>query len=73
MTRTPASPKRQNGATLLFALLTLVALMLSTLALVRSTDIAALLMGNLGFKQDATASSEQAARQAVALAAGKFG
>lgn len=66
MTRTPASPKRQNGATLLFALLTLVALMLSTLALVRSTDIAALLMGNLGFKQDATASSEQAARQAVA-------
>lgn len=66
MTRTPASPKRQHGATLLFALLTLVALMLSTLALVRSTDIAALLMGNLGFKQDATASSEQATREAVA-------
>jgi Tfp pilus assembly protein PilX len=65
MTRISASSQRQHGATLLFALLTLVALMLSTLALVRSTDIGALLMGNLGFKQDATASSEQATRQAL--------
>ncbi|TXI93027.1 MAG: pilus assembly protein PilX [Aquabacterium sp.] len=65
MTSISASPQRQHGATLLFALLTLVALMLSTLALVRSTDIASLLMGNLGFKQDATASSEQATRQAI--------
>ena len=65
MTSIPASPNRQHGATLLFALLTLVALMLSTLAMVRSTDIATLLMGNLGFKQDATAASEQATRQAI--------
>lgn len=57
--------QRQRGATLIFALLTLVALMLSTLALVRSTDIAALLMGNLGFKQDATTSADQATRQAL--------
>lgn len=56
---------RERGATLLFALLTLVALMLSTLALVRSIDVSTLLMGNLGFKQDATASSEQATRQAI--------
>ncbi|TXH29250.1 MAG: pilus assembly protein PilX [Burkholderiaceae bacterium] len=65
MTRLPAPKNTQLGATLLFALLTLVALMLSTLALVRSTDIASILMGNLGFKQDATASSEQATRQAI--------
>ena len=57
--------QHQRGATLIFALLTLVALMLSTLALVRSTDIAALLMGNLGFKQDATTSADQATRQVI--------
>lgn len=66
MMNTPTTTKHhQQGATLLFALLTLVALMLSTLALVRSIDISTILMGNLGFKQDATASAEQATRQAI--------
>ena len=62
---TLASPRRQRGVSLLFALLTLVALMLSTLALVRSVDTGALMMGNVGFKQDATAASDQAARAAI--------
>lgn len=56
---------QQRGVSLLFALLTLVALMLSTLALVRSIDTGALMVGNVGFKQDATAAADQAARAAI--------
>ena len=64
--RQPVSPRRaQRGATLLFALLTLVALLLATLALVRSVDTSTVLMGNIGFKQDATVTAEQATRQAL--------
>jgi len=36
------------------------------LALVRSVDTGTQLLGNLGFKQDATAATDQAARQAIA-------
>lgn len=50
---------------LIFALVALVVLMFGALALVRNVDTATQLLGNLGFKQDATASSEQASRQAV--------
>jgi Tfp pilus assembly protein PilV len=62
-----AVPRRraQRGVTLLFALLTLVALLLATLALVRSVDTSTVLMGNIGFKQDATVTADQAARQAI--------
>jgi type IV pilus assembly protein PilX len=56
----------QRGVSLLFALLTLVAMMMATLALVRSVDTSALLAGNIGLKQDATAAADQAARQAIA-------
>jgi len=56
----------QRGVSLLFALLTLVALLLSTLALVRSVDTSTLLMGNIGFKQDTTVAADQATRQAIA-------
>lgn len=59
------SSARQRGATLIFTLLALVALLLSSLALVRSVDVSAMLMGNLGFKQDATASGDQATRAAI--------
>jgi type IV pilus assembly protein PilX len=60
-------PRRhaQRGATLLFALITLVALLLATLALVRSVDTSTALMGNIGFKQGATVSGDQATRLAV--------
>ena len=59
------NPRVQRGVSLLFALLALIALSLATLALVRSVDTSALLLGNVGFKQDATASADQAARQAI--------
>jgi type IV pilus assembly protein PilX len=66
--RRPPAPRRhaQRGATLLFALLTLVALLLATLALVRSVDTSTVLMGNIGFKQDATVTADSATRVALA-------
>ena len=56
----------QRGVSLLFALLALVALSLATLALVRTVDTSGLVLGNIGFKQDATVAGDQATRQAVA-------
>jgi len=61
----PKHHPRQSGVALIFALLTLVALMLATLGLVRSVDTGTLLLGNIGFKQDATASADQATREAI--------
>ena len=58
--------RAQRGVSLLFALLTLVALLLATLALVRSVDTSNMLAGNIGFKQDATAAADQASRKAIA-------
>jgi Tfp pilus assembly protein PilX len=63
--RMPHRRGAQRGVSLIFALITLVALMLATLALIRSVDTSALLMGNLGFKQDATSSADQATRKAI--------
>lgn len=60
-----AARSAQAGVSLLFALIALVALSLATLALVRSVDTSTVLMGNIGFKQDATASADQGARQAI--------
>lgn len=57
--------RSQRGSVLLFALITLVALMLATMGLVRSVDTSAMLMGNLGFKQDATSTADRASRLAV--------
>jgi Tfp pilus assembly protein PilV len=58
--------REQRGMSLIFALLALVALSLATLALVRSVDTSSMLLGNVGFKQDATVSGDQASRLAVA-------
>ena len=60
-------PKRQaqRGVTLLFALITLVALLFAALALVRSVDTSTTLMGNIGFKQDATVTADQATKAAL--------
>jgi uncharacterized membrane protein YgcG len=55
----------QRGVTLLFALITLVALLFATLALVRSVDTSTILMGNIGFKQDATVTADQATKVAL--------
>lgn len=51
---------------LLYALLALVALSFGAVALVRSVDTGALVLGNLGFKQEATAAGDQATRAALA-------
>ena len=50
----------QRGVSLLFALLALAAISLAAVALVRSVDSGSLLIGNLSFKQDATAAADRA-------------
>lgn len=55
---------RQQGASLIFALITLVVIGLASLALVRSVDTGSLVLGNMSFKQDATVSGDQAVRAA---------
>jgi type IV pilus assembly protein PilX len=57
--------RSQRGVSLIFALLGMVAMALAALALTRSVDTSATLLGNIGFKQDATASADQATRVAV--------
>ena len=56
---------RHRGMSLLFALLALAALSLAGVALVRSVNTSALVIGNLGFKQDATSASSRATEQAI--------
>jgi type IV pilus assembly protein PilX len=51
---------------MIMAMMTLVILSLAAVTLVRSVDSNALLIGNLGFKQDATAASSIATEQALA-------
>jgi len=55
----------QRGSALLFSLMALVVLMVGAVALVRSVSTDSTILGNLGFKQDATASADRATRQAV--------
>jgi len=49
---------------LAFALMAIVALSVAALTLVRTVDLGTLLLGNLAFKQDATAQAERALQQA---------
>lgn len=57
--------RRVRGVSLIFALIALAALSLSALALIRSVDTGTLMLGNLGFKQDATASADRATQMAI--------
>jgi Tfp pilus assembly protein PilX len=66
MTKKNLPRRGQRGVSLLFALIALVALSLATLALVRTVDTGALMLGNIGFKQDATVTADQTAREALA-------
>ena len=50
---------RQRGMSLVFALLALAALSLAGIALVRSVNTSSLVIGNLGFKQGATAAGSR--------------
>jgi hypothetical protein len=54
----------QRGVSLLFTLLALASMLLAAVALVRSVDSGALVLGNLGFKQDATSAGDSAAEMA---------
>jgi type IV pilus assembly protein PilX len=70
-TRRMALLARQAGLSLIFALLALAALSLGAVALIRSVDGGTLVLGNLGFKQDATVSAERGTDSAIAwLSAG---
>jgi len=56
---------RTRGVSLVFALIGLAVLSLAAIALVRSVDTGTLVLGNLGFKQDATRTTDQGAEQAL--------
>jgi type IV pilus assembly protein PilX len=56
----------QRGMSLLFSLLALAALSLAAVALVRSVNTSSQVIGNLGFKQDATSASSRATELAIA-------
>lgn len=57
--------RQQRGLSLLFAMMALVVISLAAVALVRSVDTGSLVIGNLGFKQDATVAAGDAAEQAI--------
>lgn len=56
--------RSQRGVSLLFALMALGAMLLAAVALVRSVDTGGLVLGNLAFKQEATAAADIAAERA---------
>lgn len=56
----------QRGLSLIFSMMALVMLSLAAVALVRSVDVSSTIIGNLSFKQDATAASASAAAEALA-------
>ncbi|GHU06584.1 hypothetical protein FACS1894158_13460 [Betaproteobacteria bacterium] len=60
-----SAPARQSGAILLIAMVVLVAMTLSALALVKSVNTTNLIAGNLGFRESALLSSERSTERAV--------
>lgn len=62
---------RQAGASLLFALITLVALALAATALVRSVDTGAIVLGNLGAKKATAVAADRATQLAIGYLVGK--
>ncbi len=61
-----AGAPRQAGSALLAALIALVLLALAAVAVTRSVSTGSLIIGNLGFKQDAALAGDQAAETAIA-------
>ena len=59
------SPRRQRGISLLFALIALVVMALSAVALTRSVDTGTTIMGNLSFHNDAVLSGAFGAEEAM--------
>jgi type IV pilus assembly protein PilX len=62
--------QRQQGITLIIALLVLVSMTLAGVALMRSVDSSTLLAGNLAFRQSATASADRGMEGAIAVLRG---
>ena len=62
----PLTYRRQKGVVLFVALIALVVLMIAAVALVRSTDTAQMIAGNLAIKRDLTHESEAAVQAAIA-------
>ena len=57
---------RERGVSLLFALMALIVMSLAAVAVARAVGSGVLIIGNLGFKQDATAAAAAGANQAIA-------
>lgn len=62
----PRNPRRQRGATLIIALIILVAMSLAGIATMRSVDTSAILAGNIAFKESATNAADQGIQAAQA-------
>lgn len=60
-----ARARAQRGVSLIFALITMVALSLAAAALIRSVDANTLVLGNLGFKQDSLQAADYTSRIAI--------
>jgi Tfp pilus assembly protein PilX len=58
--------RASRGISLVFSLITLAALSLAAVALIRSVDTGATILGNLSFRQDTVLAAEEATRQATA-------
>jgi Tfp pilus assembly protein PilX len=67
VSRTPFRPLRRaaRGVSLVFSMMTLVALSLAAVALIRSVDTGSAVLGNLSFKQDTLLAADDASRQAI--------
>lgn len=61
----PEYMSRQRGVVLFIALIALVAMSLTAVALIRSVDTATLIAGNLAFKQAATAAGDSGPESAI--------
>jgi Tfp pilus assembly protein PilX len=57
---------KQRGVVLFFALISLLAIMLAAVALIRSVDTSTMIAGNLAFKQAATVSGDAGTEAAIA-------
>jgi hypothetical protein len=68
--RTLARRAKQRGMALFFALVCLVAIMLSAVMLVRSVDTSTLIAGNLAFQQAATVTGDSGSEAAIVWLAG---
>lgn len=61
----PLHRRPQRGISLLFALLALVALTVAAVGLVRTVGTGSLVVGNVGFKMDATSAGDRGAEEAI--------